>query len=276
MEGRARQIVFLHSMWRARSTWLFGRFRESGRYRCYYEPLNEALATLDASALGEDARARGDLRHPPLAGGYWQAYRTLLPASGIGVEGFEERFAFHRFGPENDPGPYFDRLIDRSPRSSVLFKLNRSAYRIAWFTARHPRARHFFLERDPRDQFRSYRVDPAYFLPMQLVLAWLQPPLREKMRRRFPDLAPSRFERMGGLGRGEATSRLRRFFRKRLERSDEEHRWAIFEFLHVEAGREARSAGAAIVDVDDHAAIETAFGPLLSGPGADRRACAVR
>ena len=44
--GPTTAPVFLHCMWRTGSTFIFGKFRENPRYRCFYEPLNEALATL--------------------------------------------------------------------------------------------------------------------------------------------------------------------------------------------------------------------------------------
>ncbi len=262
MEGSARQLVFLHSMWRARSTWLFGLFRETGRFHCYYEPLNESLVALDANAIATGGRAREDLRHSPLAGGYWQEYRGLLSESGVGVEGFDERFAFHPFDRANEPRAYFDRLVERSPRSPVLFKMCRSPYRIAWFTGRYRDARHYYLERDSRSQFESYGVEPGYFLPMQLLSAWLQPALRGAIRRRFPELCPSFVGRMRWTARADETGRLRRFFRRRLDDSGDAGRRAVFEFLHAAARREARAAGATIVDVDDPDAIEAAFGPF--------------
>ena len=271
MDDESGPIVFLHSMWRARSTWLFARFRETGRFHCYYEPLNERLATLDASAIALEGPDRGGLRHPPLEGGYWREYEGLLSESGVGIEGFEERFAFHPFDGSNEPGAYFGRLIERSPRRAVLFKLCRSPFRIASLVERHPDARHYYLEREARRQFESYAANARYFLPMQLVSAHLQPSLREELRNRFPRFWPSslRVKMWGGGGEGGDMNRLRRLFRERLDRADEGLRWSIFEFLHAEARREALDACASrgakgvgeveIVDMDDIDSIRNAF-----------------
>ncbi|MEA3115191.1 MAG: hypothetical protein QOG58_4990, partial [Caballeronia sp.] len=49
--------LFLHSLFRSGSTYLFEKFRRTDRFYCYQEPCNEALIDLDTNP-------DGFLKHP--------------------------------------------------------------------------------------------------------------------------------------------------------------------------------------------------------------------
>jgi hypothetical protein len=260
----SRRVVFVHTIWRSRATWLFSRFRATGRFHCLYEPLNERLATLRSADLDEldAAPAREDrirLRHPDLPGGYWREYESHLSPSGIGVEGYDARFAFHPFDARNDPGPYLKNLVEESPLDEVFIVSSRSALRIGFLARLFPKARHFFLQRDAGDQFRSYGVNSRYFLPFQVTHAYLQPDLRCDLLDLFPGL------RVSGLRQrwlGDDVVRLSRLFYARLVRWEESERRALFDFLRATALDRATKADLEIVDVDDLDAIRSAFEPF--------------
>jgi hypothetical protein len=264
MSHELRQVVFVHAMWRSRSTWLFSRFRAAGSFHCLYEPLNEGLAGLRPTAIeeygsDEDREHRARLRHPDLSGGYWREYEGRFDASGIGVEGFHERFAFHPFDAGNDPTDYLSRLIEKSPRERVLVLSSRSSLRVAFLTSRFPHARHYFLARDAGDQFLSYGVNPRYFMPAHVAYAYLQPDLRWELRLRFPALRLPALDARTDL---EEFQQLRRSFRKRLDRLTESEQRAVFDFLRATAFDRADKAGLEIVNVDDLRAIRMAFEPF--------------
>jgi len=259
-----RQVVFVHTIWRSRATWLFSRFRATGRFHCLYEPLNEQLATLPSAAVerAEPAAARryrNGLRHPDLSGGYWREYAAHISRSGIGVEGYRARFAFHPFDAQNDPGPYLKSLVTRSPLEDVFIVSSRSSLRIGFFVQLFPKARHFFLERDADDQFLSCDVRPRYFLPFQVVQAYLQPDLRRELMARFHAL---QIPRLRQRWLGDDATRLGRYFYERIVAWEEPDRRDLFDFLRATALDRARKADLAIVDIDDLAAIRSAFDPF--------------
>ena len=67
--------VFIHSLWRAGSTYLFSVFRRSNAgYWCYQEPVHEiALLAKDnpENLLSYNGEKMQALRHPPLAASYF-------------------------------------------------------------------------------------------------------------------------------------------------------------------------------------------------------------
>jgi hypothetical protein len=256
------RVVFLHSIWRARSTWLFSRFRAStAGFRCFYEPLNESLATLTRETVqGTPAQPRTDrrseMRHPPLASGYWAEYADHLLDPGPGIKGYAPHFAFHPFDERNDPSPFFRRLIESASGSDVLLELCRSPFRIRWLVDRFPDAAHYYLERNPDDQYASYATRPGYFLPAHLAYARLQPVLGEALNRQFPELMPGVW---GRLRLRDDFERWRNHFRRALATSPDQTGRAAFDFLWRAARDDAQEAGLRFVDMDDRDDIERAF-----------------
>ena len=259
------RVVFLHSIWRARSTWLFSRFRASPTgFRCFYEPLNESLATLTPAHVsgalpGPDGirePGRG-MRHPRLGGGYWAEYEGFLQPTGQGVEGYDLRFAFHPFGDDNDPTPFLRRLVEGAGRADVLLELCRSPFRLRWLVDRFPDASHYYLERNADEQFASYAARPDYFLPAHLAYARLQPVLGEALADEFPGLMPSFW---GRLRSGDRFRAWRNHFRRALAKAPVGTPRAAFGFLWRAAREDARKAGLRFVDMDDPDEIGRAFG----------------
>jgi len=159
-----KKPVFIHSLFRTGSTYLWNKFRQHGGYWCYYEPLNQVLAKIDTQNLltwAYDANTSGRLRHPVIDKYHLWEYKDLLIPGQTGVPYFKKSFSFDDFC-NNDSNPdqkkYIDFLLcgagagDKIP----LLQFNRTALRIRWFKTHYPDVIHIYLARNPRHQFHSY------------------------------------------------------------------------------------------------------------------------
>lgn len=159
----AARAVFLHTGWRSGGTWLWARFRASPRTRGYYEPFSEQLARLRPGNLRHYDAAHWQSGHQ-LSTPYYAEFAPLLPRTGSGVRGFEDRFALRDFFPSPSDGDgamaeYLHGLIRHAEddgRIAVL-KLCRGHGRAAWLHDLFPQAWHVLLLRDLRAQWDSIR-----------------------------------------------------------------------------------------------------------------------
>ncbi|HTV43953.1 MAG TPA: tetratricopeptide repeat protein [Stellaceae bacterium] len=93
----ATDPCFLHSSWRTGKTWFFFLFRHFPETMCFYEPFNEALASLtpdEAVRLGPQSWESG---HPSTAS-YWREYLPLIRKSR-GVRLFQPEMPYDWFIP---------------------------------------------------------------------------------------------------------------------------------------------------------------------------------
>jgi hypothetical protein len=167
-----RQAIFLHSSWRTGSTYVWAKFREQPGTCCYFEPLNEHLATASAAMI-DGFRPWSFANHPPLDAPYLEEFRPLVEPGG-GVRGFPAPLAFGNYCAGADaPLPELeDYLNDLSANAARLgrrpvYGFVRTDLRVGWFRARTPGA-HIFIRREPRRQFlsmlRQAARDNVYFL----------------------------------------------------------------------------------------------------------------
>ena len=65
--------VFIHSLFRTGSTYIWLKFRNNEQYYCYYEPFHEVLSILtrDVSNLLNEDLARDVLGHPAIKKRYF-------------------------------------------------------------------------------------------------------------------------------------------------------------------------------------------------------------
>jgi hypothetical protein len=156
--------VFLHSLFRTGSTYLFDKFRRTEQFYCYQEPCNEALIDLDARPDGflkhpdYDSRM---LRHPALTAPYFfEFYCVRDRLKGL----FRKPFSFEEYftGPRLPAAQreYFGTLIEAAPRRPLL-QFCRSAGRVEALR-REFGGTHIHLWREPRGQWWSYKVS-SYF-----------------------------------------------------------------------------------------------------------------
>jgi len=155
------QAIFLHSSWRAASTYVWAKFRQRPDTYCYFEPLNEHLFTLTAEVIDRFV-PWSFANHPALEAPYLEEYRPLIDRVGTGgVPGFPAHLTFGRYcATSADSLPELEafladlaRLATRLGRRPV-YGFVRTDLRVGWFRARMPGA-HILIRREPRRQFLS-------------------------------------------------------------------------------------------------------------------------
>ena len=87
--------IFIHSMWRTSSTYVWHCFRRLDPVKGYYEPYHSCLRSMSP----ENAESRGDvdLGHS-LGTPYWTEYGSVAPKEG-GMPFFQKRFAVRNYVP---------------------------------------------------------------------------------------------------------------------------------------------------------------------------------
>ena len=168
--------IFIHSLFRAGSTYLFSRLRRSDALFCYYESMHElvAWASEDVSRLDMETSAEKmqQLHHPVLEADYfdelkkvWPAWQNRLAPGAVYGGYFAEM-------PTAAGQPFFEALAEASPKKP-LFSECRTAGRIGALK-QGMGGHHAYLWRNPRDQWWSYQIDP-YFDAASRVIAHAEP-----------------------------------------------------------------------------------------------------
>jgi len=178
MTEPAQEAIFLHSSWRASSTYVWAKFRQRPDTYCYFEPLNEHLLTLTAEIIDRFV-PWSFANHPALEAPYLEEYRPLIGPGG-GIPGFPAHLTFGRYcATSNDSLPELEayladlaRLATRLGRRPV-YGFVRTDLRVGWFRARMP-GTHIFIRREPRRQFlsmlRQAVLGNPYFLQRGVVI----------------------------------------------------------------------------------------------------------
>lgn len=184
MNGKPNSTVFIHSLFRTGSTYVWNRLRSCCDTCCFYEPFHPELQFLDLrrpDPWGTDRRGTMESNHPSLERNRFEEYRELLRPGHLGVPGFDKSFSFTNFCG-NDTLPrqkaYVDSLIHAGGDKTPVLQFNRTALRSAWFKNNWPDAFHIYLYRNPRNQFLSARRQwrrqrQDVFLVMDLLTAGL-------------------------------------------------------------------------------------------------------
>jgi GT2 family glycosyltransferase/glycosyltransferase involved in cell wall biosynthesis len=156
--------IFIHSLFRAGSTFFYSALRNSKNIRSYHEPMHEVVGTLPTQLSKLDDRRvefKSLLRHDFLKGGYFDEYSNLLPEI---KRYFKESFSYKLFflaPDERSPElvDYIKALIAGSKNQRSVLQCTRTFGRIGWIKKNFS-SNHIFLLRNPWDQFYSYSVDP--------------------------------------------------------------------------------------------------------------------
>jgi len=158
--NKENKPIFIHSLFRTGSTYIWNKFRQNDRFYCYYEPFHQLLqhATVDniENLMTKDYQS---VNHPSLSKYYLYEYRGLLQNGRPGVTFFKKSFSFDEFchNEENpDLKKYIDHLIMNAGEKIPLFQFNRSALRVKWFKKNYPESLNIYLVRKPCDQWQSY------------------------------------------------------------------------------------------------------------------------
>lgn len=203
-----QQPIFVHSLYRSGSTWIFDRFRHATHpYWCYQEPYHEATIWLQSNPdglLAFDQRAAASLRHPLLDRPYFAEVHSLrehvapLFQKCISFDSFFETEgcpAFHA---------YTRALIELAPHRPML-QCCRSFGRVPQIRREHGGV-HVHLWRNPRDQWWSYQIN-NYFDTASLAI--LQADALPAALQKVADLIGLRRERRATFD--EEYTRLLRF-----------------------------------------------------------------
>lgn len=196
----SRKPVFIHSLFRTGSTYLWNKFRQQSGFHCYFEPFHQELAFLETggpSRWDSSPHVASSMRHPRLDREYMHEYRHLLRPGRPGVPFFKKSFSFDDFckeGAHPEQKQYIDRLLAGAGTKTPLLQFNRSALRTGWFKNEYPDAIHLYLFRDPRRQFLSFlslqeQDGQDIFLLMNLLVVSINQrkyPAFEKLAGRLP------------------------------------------------------------------------------------------
>jgi hypothetical protein len=167
--------IFVHSLFRAGSTYLFSAFRRScAGYWCYQEPLHEYIrhvAEAPERLLDVDFHVGSALRHPDLQKPYfWEFYEVKDAIAPL----FRKDLSYDSFfAQERDPlfesvATYLDALLHHA-RGRPMLQCCRSFGRAAALRSRFG-GKHIHLWRNPWDQWWSYQVDVYFEATNQLIL----------------------------------------------------------------------------------------------------------
>ena len=164
--------VFIHSLYRSGSTWLFDRFRHAtSPYWCYQEPYHEAtmwLQTHPDDLLGFDHRTSAALRHPVLDRPYFAEVHALrehvapLFHKGISFDSLFDTSSCLTFHA------YTRALIEFAPQRPLL-QCCRSFGRVRQIRSEHGGI-HIHLWREPREQWWSYQIQDYFDITSLAIL----------------------------------------------------------------------------------------------------------
>jgi len=176
--------IFIHSLFRSGSTYLFNVFRRSDEpYFCYQEPMHE-LAFFSKNdpdkLLDENGPERETLlRHSPISGNY---FKELYETWAYWNESVTERVIYDAYF-NNDPSTemgisYWSALI-YAATSRPVFQECRTSGRISGIREALG-GYHIYLWRNPWDQWWSYKVTPYFDTANQLIIHSSKAPLSAK------------------------------------------------------------------------------------------------
>lgn len=174
--AKLEKILLINGMWRAGTTYFWSKIREHSDWRCYYEPLHEALSVFEPARNEDHIRERAwqMMRHPTLTHGYFHEYP--LDSSGIGVPGYHPSMAYERFilGKDDEDKAlesYFRGLIEfaASNGQRTCLQPNRLFLRATWFTHRFPCV-HVLVTRHWWELWCSMFSFPNHYFPSRFYL----------------------------------------------------------------------------------------------------------
>ena len=179
--------IFIHSLFRSGSTYIFNRFRHSShRYWCYQEPLNEFLvnAKQDPERLLEvhEDNAR-HLRHPLLDRPYFYEFHSLAKEIG---QAFLPEFSYEHYFADsrssNEPLVHYLRILLEGAKGRPVLQDCRSCGRVK-IIQEAVGGCHIFLWRNPWDQWWSYKVDSHFEIcNLQILASSSAPPIFIELR----------------------------------------------------------------------------------------------
>jgi hypothetical protein len=166
--------IFIHSLFRAGSTYLFSVFRQSeSEYYTYQEPLHEltvwaAKNTPEVLNVDHGSEKALQLRHPVLKGGYFKELIAVWPSWKNSIS--EEVVYQNYFAPsgKNFGVELWRVLIDEAKFRPVIQECRTSGRIRAIKQALG--GHHIYLWRNPWDQWWSYKIAEYFDLANRLII----------------------------------------------------------------------------------------------------------
>lgn len=162
------QAVFIHSLFRAGSTYLYSKFKASGA-KCYQEPIHEIVISAkdNIQLLRSDDANSSQLRHNNLVSEY---YAELYELGSDVVNKLDERDIYAHYFSETVSVALRDYVSALLVGSEPVIAIQecRTSNRIGAFKKAFG-GQHLFLTRNPRDQWWSYRVDRYFDTTTQMI-----------------------------------------------------------------------------------------------------------
>ncbi len=258
--------IFIHSLFRAGSTFLFNVFRRSERgYWCYQEPLHElaALCRENPSGLLEDHGEEKTqlLRHPKVDDSY---FRELMETWPAWKDAINEQIIYDAYfaGQDEDIGVAYWHALAEAARGRPVFQECRTSGRIGAIKSQMKvKGRHIYLWRNPWDQWWSYKVTPYFDVANQLIIHARSAP--QPVRRLLSTLDLPAYK-------GDDITGAMTFYGARPLSS--EHRYFVFYLLWCLALREGIRHADLMLNIDrlsDSAAYQTEMQARLKEAGID-------
>lgn len=162
MNSDSQNPIFIHSLFRTGSTYLFNVFRRSkSNYSCYQEPLNEQLNHLldnPEKIINLHHDLAHFLRHPKLEKPYF--YEFYIIANNI-KDTFKKSFSYDSFFPvesnENLEIILYFKKLNKYSNGRPIFQICRSLGRIKTLKSAM-QGSHIYLWRNPWDQWWSCKL----------------------------------------------------------------------------------------------------------------------
>lgn len=165
--------IFIHSLYRSGSTYLFNVFRRAGdAYWCYQEPENEWLLALDERPEELLSVGGGDTKkanHPDIGNPYfWEFVQVGEALKGL----FRKEFCFRDIfldELDTDQHVYFKALVEHA-RGRPLLQFCRSFGRARALKDSFS-GTHLHLWREPRSQWWSFKINNYFDAATQLIFS---------------------------------------------------------------------------------------------------------
>jgi len=176
------QPIFIHSLFRTGSTYIWNKFRQSDKFVSYYEPFHPELAKIDPQkpdSLAFNRNTLNKMGHPVLDRRFFTEYYSLLKPGKAGVPFFKKSFSFDEFC-RNDDNPdlkkYIAFILQNSQNRIPVLQFNRTAFRTPWFKQNYKDSLNIYIVRSPRDQWQSYletdkKIESRVFGTMDILLS---------------------------------------------------------------------------------------------------------
>lgn len=224
--------VFVHSLFRAGSTYIFSVFRRSSAgYWCYQEPMSEfvlpARNERESMLVADDNLAKV-LRHPDMKGAY---YSELYSVFDECITKLDESYIYDGYfatTPEQAGVPYLTSLIS-SAKGRPLIQECRTSSRIGVVKSALGGC-HIYLWRNPWDQWWSYKVDHYFDDANQMCINGAH----------HPDIISRLIDEVGfnGLAEGNIFQKFSWFFQNRLSPENSYLVFYVLWFLGLKEGLE--------------------------------------